>query len=56
MMSPASGFLFVSAISDLEFTLFLQTIKQHYQVHGVQARSHEGSGIGLALVHELVQL
>jgi signal transduction histidine kinase len=27
-----------------------------YQVRGTQARTHEGSGIGLALVHELVQL
>lgn len=30
--------------------------ERFYQVRGTQARSHEGSGIGLALVHELVQL
>ena len=30
--------------------------ERFYQVRGAQARSHEGSGIGLALVHELVQL
>ncbi|BAU11366.1 multi-sensor signal transduction histidine kinase [Leptolyngbya sp. NIES-3755] len=30
--------------------------ERFYQVKGTQARSHEGSGIGLALVHELVQL
>ncbi len=29
--------------------------EQFYQVRGTQARTHEGSGIGLALVHELVQ-
>lgn len=30
--------------------------ERFYQVRGTQARTHEGSGIGLALVHELVQL
>ncbi|MBN8559275.1 MAG: response regulator [Leptolyngbya sp. UWPOB_LEPTO1] len=30
--------------------------ERFHQVRGVQARSQEGSGIGLALVHELVQL
>ncbi|HEY9858908.1 MAG TPA: ATP-binding protein, partial [Candidatus Obscuribacterales bacterium] len=30
--------------------------ERFYQVRGAQARTHEGSGIGLALVHELVQL
>ncbi len=30
--------------------------ERFYQVRGTQARTHEGSGIGLALVHELVKL
>jgi PAS domain S-box-containing protein len=30
--------------------------ERFYQVRGIQARTHEGSGIGLALVHELVRL
>lgn len=30
--------------------------ERFYQVRGLQARTYEGSGIGLALVHELVQL
>lgn len=30
--------------------------ERFYQVRGTQARTHEGSGIGLALVHELVRL
>jgi PAS domain S-box-containing protein len=30
--------------------------ERFYQVRGAQARTHEGSGIGLALVHELVRL
>jgi len=30
--------------------------ERFYQVRGTQARTHEGSGIGLALVNELVQL
>jgi signal transduction histidine kinase len=30
--------------------------ERFYQIRGTQARTHEGSGIGLALVHELVQL
>ncbi len=30
--------------------------ERFHRVHGVRARSHEGSGIGLALVHELVRL
>jgi PAS domain S-box-containing protein len=30
--------------------------ERFYQVRGLQARTHEGSGIGLALVHELIQL
>ncbi|HBE34869.1 MAG TPA: histidine kinase, partial [Cyanobacteria bacterium UBA11368] len=30
--------------------------ERFYQVRGVQARTHEGSGIGLALVHELIRL
>lgn len=30
--------------------------ERFYQVQGTQARTHEGSGIGLALVHELVRL
>lgn len=30
--------------------------ERFYRVHGVQGRTHEGSGIGLALVHELVRL
>ncbi|RKG76748.1 response regulator, partial [Corallococcus exercitus] len=30
--------------------------ERFHRVHGARARSHEGSGIGLALVHELVRL
>lgn len=30
--------------------------ERFFRVQGVQARTHEGSGIGLALVHELVKL
>ncbi|WP_013334228.1 ATP-binding protein [Gloeothece verrucosa] len=30
--------------------------ERFYQVRGIQARTHEGSGIGLALVYELVRL
>lgn len=30
--------------------------ERFHRVHGTQARTHEGSGIGLALVHELVKL
>jgi signal transduction histidine kinase/PAS domain-containing protein len=30
--------------------------ERFYQVRGAQARTHEGSGIGLALVHELIRL
>jgi PAS domain S-box-containing protein len=30
--------------------------ERFYQVRGTQARTHEGSGIGLALVHDLVRL
>ncbi len=30
--------------------------ERFYRVQGVQARTHEGSGIGLALVHELVKM
>ncbi|HEY1052694.1 MAG TPA: histidine kinase dimerization/phospho-acceptor domain-containing protein, partial [Prosthecobacter sp.] len=30
--------------------------ERFYRVQGAQGRTHEGSGIGLALVHELVQL
>lgn len=30
--------------------------ERFYQVRGEQARTHEGSGIGLALVHELIQM
>jgi len=30
--------------------------ERFYRVHGAQGRTHEGSGIGLALVHELVKL
>jgi signal transduction histidine kinase len=30
--------------------------ERFYQVRGTQARTHDGSGIGLALVHELVRL
>ncbi|WNZ26978.1 PAS domain S-box protein [Leptolyngbya sp. NK1-12] len=30
--------------------------KRFYQIRGTQARTHEGSGIGLALVHELIRL
>jgi PAS domain S-box-containing protein len=30
--------------------------ERFYQVRGSQARTHEGSGIGLALVHELIRL
>jgi PAS domain S-box-containing protein len=30
--------------------------ERFYQIRAVQARTHEGSGIGLALVHELIQL
>mgnify|MGYP002776996489 CR=1 FL=1 len=30
--------------------------ERFYQVRGAEARTHEGSGIGLALVHELVRL
>ncbi len=31
-------------------------MKRFYQVRGVKARTHEGSGIGLALVQELIKL
>jgi signal transduction histidine kinase/CheY-like chemotaxis protein len=30
--------------------------ERFHQVHGARSRTHEGSGIGLALVHDLVQL
>ncbi|MBW4524340.1 MAG: PAS domain S-box protein [Phormidium tanganyikae FI6-MK23] len=30
--------------------------ERFYQVRGTQARAHEGSGIGLSLVHELIKL
>ena len=30
--------------------------ERFHRIHGARARSHEGSGIGLALVHELVEL
>lgn len=30
--------------------------ERFYRIEGVQARTHEGSGIGLALVHDLVEL
>lgn len=30
--------------------------ERFYRIEGVQARTHEGSGIGLALVHDLVRL
>jgi PAS domain S-box-containing protein len=33
-----------------------QLFERFYRVQGVQARTHEGSGIGLALVHELVKM
>ncbi len=33
-----------------------QLFERFYRVHGAQGRTHEGSGIGLALVHELVKL
>ncbi len=32
-----------------------QLFERFYRVQGVEARTHEGSGIGLALVHELVK-
>ena len=30
--------------------------ERFYRVEGAEGRTHEGSGIGLALVHELVKL
>ena len=32
-----------------------QLFERFHRVHGTKSRSHEGSGIGLALVHDLVQ-
>src|SRR4029079_9212104 len=33
-----------------------RVFERFHRVEGLQGRSHEGSGIGLALVHELVKL